>query len=383
MDDQQPTKYSKSGLATIFLLLLGTTVFLPIWGEDGMILFFIIPALFMVLVLAVFFFVIFLVKSNNKTPYLLFIIPLMALYAYTFVNVMYLGGDKVETSFLYADQDYCNRDGRENSYQVVDGRLIEMANQCGNSKQSINLYWYDNGKNKEISYEAAKKMQMDVSPKSDDGYEVIFKKKTSFSCFIRENSCWDTYIQTNEGDEIQINANISDGSRSNFYFLGWVEETPGTSGDIIGSIILSDLPPDDCNEPMGVMRSADAGHAVVMLDGNVSFWGDAYVAVEVDGALSDGLQVQWFTGEIEVNPQSQDDFAIPGPMDRYVKKWNLHSTEEDVTISKACNGKSYAHFMTPSLESGFGVTGTWLEPRKVVVLLDGKVVGEQEFYFQQ
>ena len=158
------------------------------------------------------------------------------------------------------------------------------------------------------------------------------------------------------------------------------------SGELIGEIVLSDLPPNKCNEPMGVMRSADAGHAVVMLDGNVSFWGDAYVAIEVNSTfateIEKGLQVQWFTGETDVNPFSQEDFENPGSMDRYVKKWNLHSTEENVTISKACNGKSYVHFMTPSLESGFGVTGTWLEPRKVVVIFNDEV-WEKEFYFQQ
>ena len=126
--------------------------------------------------------------------------------------------------FLYADQDYCNRNysiSNDNTYQVVEGKLIKKSKQCGSERKHLKLYLFHNGENKEITYEEAKNIQLDVSPISPDSYEIIFQKKTSFLCFITENSCWNTY-QKKGLTKSKIEAHVSQGSRSNFYFLGWV-----------------------------------------------------------------------------------------------------------------------------------------------------------------
>jgi len=153
---------------------------------------------------------------------------------------------------------------------------------------------------------------------------------------------------------------------------------------VISKITLSDQPPDKCNSPMGLLEASSPDHhATIMSDGNASFWGDAYIAAEISENSAKGFEVQWYIGETDSNPQGQEDFEKAGPVDRFVTNWTLHSSQRNVNPIKSCDGKFYLNVVTPSLESDFGVMGTWLSPRKVVFLFKNKIVGEQAFYFQQ
>lgn len=153
---------------------------------------------------------------------------------------------------------------------------------------------------------------------------------------------------------------------------------------IISKITLSDQPPDKCNSPMGFMETSDPNHhATAMPDGNISFWGDAYISAEIPEDSTKDFKVQWYIGETDSNPQSREDFTGTGSMDRFVTQWILHSSQTDLTPAKSCDGKLYLHVTTPSLESDFGVMGTWLSPRKAVFLSNNEIVGETSFYFQQ
>ena len=156
------------------------------------------------------------------------------------------------------------------------------------------------------------------------------------------------------------------------------------SAEVIKIIVLSDRKPDDCNVPRPLSDASDPEHhASLMADGNISFWGDAYVSAEVSAPTEDNFEVRWYIGETASNPQSSEDFETGGEMGRYVTQWEPFSSEQDIHVSEGCDGKKYVHVKTPSLESGFGVMGTWLSPRKIEFLLNGSVVKSQLFYFQQ
>ncbi len=157
---------------------------------------------------------------------------------------------------------------------------------------------------------------------------------------------------------------------------------------VVADVYLSDQQPDNCGSPQALLDATDKDHhAKKMTDGHISFWGDAWVGVylsaQVSGAAKGIYSANWYIGETDVNPLTQKDFSKAGSMDRYVTKWVLHSFQDKLALTINCTGKSYIHLTTPSIDSGYGVEGTWLSPRKVVILLDGKVIGEKQFYFQQ
>jgi hypothetical protein len=160
--------------------------------------------------------------------------------------------------------------------------------------------------------------------------------------------------------------------------------TTATATPLISKITLSDQPPDKCNSPLDLLGTSDPDHhATIMPDGNISFWGDAYISAEVSSGTDKNFEVQWYIGETDSNPQTREDFTTAVPIDRFVTKWTLHSSQNNVTAAKSCNGKFYLNVVTPSLESDFGVMGTWLSPRKAVFLFNDEIIGEKSFYFQQ
>jgi|GEM_PF-5928595 len=163
------------------------------------------------------------------------------------------------------------------------------------------------------------------------------------------------------------------------------KEKAEQSGAVIKSITISDQQPDECNSPRELLEESDTNHhATILEDGRISFWGDAYISAEIDEKFnSDSFTAEWYIGETEVNPYSQEDFAETESINKYVTKWNLHSSQKGANPVKSCDGKLYLNLKTPSIESGFGVEGTWIGPRKLAILSGEEVVGEQIFYIQQ
>ena len=152
----------------------------------------------------------------------------------------------------------------------------------------------------------------------------------------------------------------------------------------IKNISLSDRKWDKCNSPLPVSADSDQqNHAQMMKDGHLSFWGEAYVSAEVNQPPFAAVNAEWYIGETEFNPLMQEDFGQIKPMDRYITGWTKHSSTGNIPAVKACDGKYYLHLTTPPIEEGFGVTGTWLSPRKILLISSGKTIAEKQFYLQQ
>ena len=152
----------------------------------------------------------------------------------------------------------------------------------------------------------------------------------------------------------------------------------------IKNINLSDRKWDECNSPLPISATSDPdNHARMMKDGHIAFWGDAYVSAEISQPPFAAVNAEWYIGKTEFNPLMQEDFEQIKPMDRYVTAWTKHSTIKNITAVKSCDGKFYLHLATPPIEEGFGVSGTWLYPRKILFISGGKTIAEKQFYLQQ
>lgn len=159
--------------------------------------------------------------------------------------------------------------------------------------------------------------------------------------------------------------------------------SPKQPESVVKKIVISDQGYDDCGSPMNLTEPSQVGHhADIMADGNVSFWGEAYITAEISEENDGGFTAEWYLGKTDGNPRFQENFSEGGAIDRYVTEWVFHSSQK-ATPTKACDGKLYLHLKSPSLESGFGAEGTYLEPRKIIIRFNNEFVGEKLFYFQQ
>ena len=152
----------------------------------------------------------------------------------------------------------------------------------------------------------------------------------------------------------------------------------------IENIKISDQAPDKCGNPKDFLDKKDSNsHATILEDGNPSFWGEAYLSIALEAGAEGPFKAEWYAGETNENSLFTEDFEKGGSIDKFVSKWELHSSQDKIIPTKSCDGKSYINLTTPSLESDFGVEGTWLAPRKLVILSNDEVVGEKQFYMQQ
>lgn len=145
------------------------------------------------------------------------------------VTSIYLPGlfVKPQYDFLYVSGDdrYSYDSYR---YSVEDGALVE--NQVSektiyNSYRKAKLYIYDAAKNesREISFEAARQLNLDPVKKSPDGFAVVYGSRSSGSLFYSSRD-YDTHylVSGNASKKINLQLPASSGYYENFRFIGWI-----------------------------------------------------------------------------------------------------------------------------------------------------------------
>lgn len=139
---------------------------------------------------------------------------------------------KPQGSFLYISADDVTQDYR---YQVREGRLVkEKSNQSASIRKLLSsapsseskLYIYKTEDNKafEISSEKAKKLFLDPSSQSPDGFEILcaIQKEGVISLFLGPiRNCNSRYI-AGHGVSKEINLIYNKQGSYRYRFLGWV-----------------------------------------------------------------------------------------------------------------------------------------------------------------
>jgi hypothetical protein len=131
---------------------------------------------------------------------------------------------KPKFDFLYAVGGFYGT-----QYSVKNGQLIETYSEYPKyytPQTETKLFFYDIKKNEsqEISFEQAKKFQLDSNIESPDGFEVVYGRRGEgiFPFFFFSERDYQTvYIQGHNLSK-KLNIRLSGAYYQRFQFLGWV-----------------------------------------------------------------------------------------------------------------------------------------------------------------
>jgi hypothetical protein len=134
-------------------------------------------------------------------------------------------------NFLYMsgyDYYYFN----QYQYFVQNGKLVRSEiqrseNQIYQPPREVKLYVYDVAKNesKEISFEEAQNLNLDPSPISPDGFEIVYgsRSESFFPFFFWSERDYNTLYLKGHNVSKKLNLQLSGSYYNNFRFIGWIK----------------------------------------------------------------------------------------------------------------------------------------------------------------
>jgi hypothetical protein len=151
------------------------------------------------------------------------IIYLPGLFIQPKFNFLYVSGD----SYYYPKYQYSVQNGK-----LVRSEIQRPENQIYIPPREVKLYIYDVAKNesKEISFEEAQKLNLDPSPISPDGFEIVYGSHSEgsffFPFFFWSERDYSTLYLKGHNVSKKLNPQLS-GSYYNYYdnfrFIGWIK----------------------------------------------------------------------------------------------------------------------------------------------------------------
>lgn len=151
-------------------------------------------------------------------------------------------------NFLYSSGYSYDRYNYCQDYSVENGKLIieekrekifppfrDEDEKCKKLGSEIKLFVHDIAKNKSkmISFEEAQNLNLDITPESPDGFEIICGREEGgvFPFFsLYDSNCDQRYLK---GHNVSKKLNLQLYKRDyydNFLFLGWIKNKPSPQG---------------------------------------------------------------------------------------------------------------------------------------------------------
>lgn len=124
-------------------------------------------------------------------------------------------------NFLYVSGDDYNY---YKQYSVQNGTLTRNETQLG---KDVRLYICDVAKNKskEVSFEEARKLNLDSNNVSPDGFEIVYGSRGDglFSLFFYSSTDYSTHYIIGHNVSKKLNLQLSGSYYRNFRFIGWIK----------------------------------------------------------------------------------------------------------------------------------------------------------------